>query len=107
MSPGTLASVIVVVVVVAGIDVHLGGAIFEIVHRHLPRAAAHLTIFDILLMRAGTGVERDFDRLPAVGTKHLAREVGSTIAERKLVVEQGIIVFIGQVPRVAVGHIVS
>jgi hypothetical protein len=99
------------VMIVTGVNVHMGGAVIVIAHRYLPRTTAHLTILDILLMAPRARVERDLARLAAVGAVYFTNEIRHAVAERKLLVLERISGFVGvtgivrQIPGFLVTHV--
>jgi hypothetical protein len=98
-------------VVVARIHVHVGRAIVVIAHGHEPWATTDVAILDVLLMRSGTRIEGDLDRLTAIRAVHLTDEIGDAVAERKLLIVEriaglvGVAGVIGQIPLGSVMHV--
>src|SRR5512143_1881982 len=72
-------------------SVYDGGAVVLIMYGNSPRLAAHLAVFDVVLLRAAAGVESDHIGLAAIRTGDHAGRGGGAVAERKVSVEVEIV----------------
>jgi len=57
------------------------------VHRDAPWPAADLAIFDVLLLTATPGIQRDLVDFPAVRTEHTGVRLDRAVAEGELFIQ--------------------
>ena len=77
--------------VVVRVDLHVRAAVVVIRHGDKPWTAAYLAIFDVLLVTSRSRIERNFHLLATVRTANLSGAIGDPIAQRKGLLESGIV----------------